>query len=179
MRPRPWRRYSPPTGARGSSRTSSDPRSHRQDRCLGTRETTGGPCQPTHFKIDVKDSNPGRLRSASIRLRRGARQSRYNSAQPADFFQRPARHASFASVSTQRLYHREKCGSKRGRSARPASPCARPVGAPDHEYRRDWEARVSGQENVLFLFCDPETLGSERIECVVTNGETGTRRRSR
>jgi hypothetical protein len=46
-------------------------------------------------------------------------------------------------------------GRKRGRSARRANPCAPPVEAPDHEYRRDWEARVSGQGNVLFLFSTP------------------------
>jgi hypothetical protein len=41
---------------------------------------------------------------------------------------------------------------KRGRSARPASPSGPPGEAPDHEYRREWEGGVSGQENVLFLF---------------------------
>jgi len=47
---------------------------------------------------------------------------------------------------------RNDAGRERGRIVRPGNPSAPQVGAPDHEYRRDWEAGVSGQENVLFLF---------------------------
>ena len=54
---------------------------------------------------------------------------------------------------------KKNVGRKRGRSARPASPSAPPVEALDHEYRRDWEDCVSGQENVLILFSGPELLG--------------------
>jgi hypothetical protein len=43
-------------------------------------------------------------------------------------------------------------GRKRGRSERPASQAAPPGEAPDHEYWREWEGGVSGQQNVLFLF---------------------------
>jgi hypothetical protein len=50
-------------------------------------------------------------------------------------------------------------GRTRGRSARLATPCAPPAEAPDHGCRRDWEGRVSCQENVLFLFSRPELLG--------------------
>jgi hypothetical protein len=54
---------------------------------------------------------------------------------------------------------KKDAGRKRGRSAQRANPCAPRVEAPDHEYRRDWEAGVSGQGNVLFLFQRPELLG--------------------
>jgi hypothetical protein len=54
-------------------------------------------------------------------------------------------------------------GRKRGRSAPRANPCAPPVEAPDHEYRLDWEARVSGQGIVLFLFYRPELLGLRQV----------------
>jgi hypothetical protein len=43
-------------------------------------------------------------------------------------------------------------GRERDRIVRPANPSAPQVGALNHECRRDWEAGVSGQENVLFLF---------------------------
>ena len=54
---------------------------------------------------------------------------------------------------------KKDAGRTRGRSARLATPCAPPAEAPDHGCRRDWEGRVSCQENVLFLFSRPELLG--------------------
>jgi hypothetical protein len=50
-------------------------------------------------------------------------------------------------------------GRKRGRSGRPTSRGALPGEAPNHGYRREWEAGVSGQGNVLFLFQSPDLLG--------------------
>jgi hypothetical protein len=51
---------------------------------------------------------------------------------------------------------RNDAGRARGRIVQPANPSAPQVGALNHGCRRDWEAGVSGQENVLCLFC-PET----------------------
>jgi hypothetical protein len=47
---------------------------------------------------------------------------------------------------------RKDAGRERGRIVRPANPSAPQGGALNHECRRDWEAGVSGQGNVLFLF---------------------------
>jgi hypothetical protein len=47
---------------------------------------------------------------------------------------------------------RNDAGRERGRIVRPENPFAPQVGALNHEYRPDWEAHVSGQGNVLFLF---------------------------